>query len=265
MNTVTAFLIVKDEERLLPRCLAGLRGVADELTILDTGSSDGTLAVIERERAAGHFRRVHWESHEFRDFGSARQANLDGVATEWALWVDADEVLSEALRERLAAMKRDGTLDERDAWELRRANRVLGRVMRGRRLADDRVLRLFRTRCGRLSRSLVHEGIVLTDGATRGRLEEPLYHDTLTALRPYLEKVDRYTTLDVADPRDKRFNPLHLLITGPHTFLKDYFIRGGLVDGWQGALWCGIAAWTCVQRDWKRLRRDWTGRQSSPG
>ncbi len=257
MSSITAFMIVKNEETLLPRCLESLRGVADELAILDTGSTDGTVAVVERETAAGHFRRVQLGHHQFRDFGSARQANLDLVQTEWALWMDADEMLSPSLRALLLAMKRDGRLEQHAGWEIHRANRVLGRVMKSRKLAGNYVLRLFRADQGRLSKSLVHEGIIMGKGATVGHIDQPLMHDTMPAWRPYLRKVSMYTTLDVANPDDKRFNPLHMLITGPHTFFKDYVLRGGLRDGWPGFVWCFTSAWTCVQRDAKRFRRDW--------
>lgn len=257
MNTITAFMIVKNEELLLPRCLESLRSVVDELAILDTGSTDGTLAVIENETARGHFRRVQCGHHQFHDFGSARQANLDLVTTEWALWMDADEMLSPLLRARLLELRQSGHLNDHDGWEIHRANRVLGRVMKSRRLAANHVLRLFRARQGKLTDSLVHEGIVMDPGTTVGRLGESILHDTLLEIRPYLKKVSHYTTLDVANPRDKKFNPLHLLVTGPLTFFQDYVVRGGLRDGWPGFVWCAISAWTCVQRDFKRLRRDW--------
>ncbi|MCP4290415.1 MAG: glycosyltransferase family 2 protein [bacterium] len=257
MNTITAFMIVKNEETLLPRCFESMRGVVDELAILDTGSTDGTVAVVEQEARLGHFSQVQLGHHEFKDFGSARQANLDMVTTEYALWMDADELLSPMLRARLLEMRQGGHLTQYTGWEIHRANRVLGQVMKSRRLAANYVLRLFRTSEGHLSDSLVHEGMVLGEGATVGRLNEPILHDTLLEIGPYLEKVTMYTTLDVANPNDKKFNPFHLLITGPHTFIKDYFLRGGFVDGWPGLVWCAISGWTCVNRDWKRFKRDW--------
>ncbi len=256
MNTITAFMIVKNEEQLLARCFESMRGVVDELAILDTGSTDGTVAIIEKEAAAGHFQRVQLGHHEFKDFGSARQANLDLVTTEWALWMDADELLSPMLRARLLEMRQSGHLEDHDGWDIHRANRVLGRVMKSRRLAANFVLRLFRAKKGRLTDSLVHEGMIMDEGCSIGTLNEPILHDTMLEIGPYLEKVSMYTTLDVANPNDKKFNPLHMLITGPHTFFKDYVLRGGLVDGWPGFVWCSISAWTCVQRDGKRLVRD---------
>ncbi len=262
MNTITAFMIVKNEEKLLPRCFESMRGVVDELAILDTGSTDGTLAVIEREANLGHFQRVQCGHREFKDFGSARQANLDLVTTEWALWLDADEMLSPMLRARMMELRQGGHLNDHVGWEIHRANRVLGKVMTSRRLAANYVLRLFQASQGKLTDSLVHEGIVLTPDTSVGRLTEPILHDTLLEIGPYLQKVSHYTTLDVANPDDKKFNPLHMLITGPLTFIKDYVLRGGFVDGWPGLVWCGISSWTCVQRDWKRMKRDWLKKNS---
>lgn len=257
MSTVTAFMIVKNEEALLPRCLRSLVGVADELVILDTGSTDSTHSILEQAAADGGFSRVRWDHHEFRDFSSARQANLDLVDTEWALWMDADEVLSNDLRDHLLALKQDGGLDAHTGWEIKRANRVLGRVMTSRGLNANYVMRLFRTARGRLNNTLVHEGIDLDPDATVGRIEAPLFHDTLTEIRPYLAKVSHYTTLDAATDGDKRFNPFHMLVTGPLTFLREYVSRGGFVDGWPGFVWCAISAYTSVNRDWKRFKRDW--------
>lgn len=283
MDGITAFLIVRDEERTLPRCLDSLAGVADEVVVLDTGSRDGTPALLAAEQARGRFRRFRWRAAPFAGFGPTRQAALDLVETEWALWLDADEALSPALRERLGALRGgghagggagrgvagDGTssaaapeaaldagLAARDGWEILRLNRVLGRVMRGRNLTGQYCLRLFRTARGRLTADAVHEGIVLAPGARVGRLDEPLLHETMPAWRPYLAKVDLYTTLAVA-AETRRFNALHLLFAWPSTFVRHYVGRGGWRDGWPGFVWAATSGWSSLLRDLKRARRDW--------
>lgn len=289
MDGITAFLIVRDEERTLPRCLDSLAGVADEVVVLDTGSRDGTPAVLAAEAARGRFRRFRWRAAPFAGFGPTRQAALDLVETEWALWVDADETLSPALRARLAALRRAGEgapsraggaaddargndepaagLAARDGWEILRLNRVLGRMMRGRNLAGQYCLRLFRTGRGRLTTDAVHEGIALAPGARVGRLDEPLLHETMPAWRPYLAKVDLYTTLAVA-AETRRFNALHLLFAWPSTFLRHYVGRGGWRDGWPGFVWAATSGWSSLLRDLKRARRDWgrgRARRRPPG
>jgi len=253
MGNLTAFLIVRNEERLLPRCLASLAGVADAVVALDTGSADGTRDALAAA-AAGRLPSppLVWRDHPFTDFGAARQAALDLVTTEWAFWIDADEAVTPALRARLRELRATGGLAARDVWEIPLENRVLGRVMRGRNLAGQARPRLFRARCARITDSPVHEGLALAPGARVGRLDAPLRHDTFTSWRGYLRKVDRYTSLEAARGR---FDALHLLVTGPATLWREWIWRGGWRDGWPGFAWALTTAWGSVLRDWKRARR----------
>ncbi len=259
---LTAFLIVRDEEALLPRCLASLAGVADEVAAIDTGSRDGTRDVLAAAAASGRFRRFDWTERPFTNFGALRQASLALVQTTWALWIDADEALSPALRLRLRELRRRGELATCDGWEIQRVNRVLGRVMTGRNLSGQHILRLFRAEGARFSDSLVHEGIVLPAGSRVGRLREPLLHEAMTSWRAYLRKVDLYTTLDAASGA-KPFRPLHLLTTGPLTFLRHWLGRGGWRDGWPGLVWAATSAWGAVLRDCKRARRERARRRAA--
>jgi len=251
---ITAFMIVRNEETSLPSCLANLAGVADELVIIDTGSEDGTLRIIQETATGDMFEQVRWRERPFDNFGAARQASLDMVQTDWALWIDADKLLSEPLRRRLQMMKTSGQIGDHQAWIIKRENRILGRVMQSRALSRDRVMRLVRTDCARFSDSYVHEGICLTDGATTGFIAESLYHDTMPAWRPFLRKVDQYTELDVASST-KRFRPLRLLYGGQAAFIREYFTRTAIIDGWPGFVWSITAAWTEILLDWKRLKR----------
>ncbi len=253
MESLTAFLILRDEELLLPRCLASLTGVADAVVALDTGSCDCTPEILERFAADPEAIPLRWEQRPFDDFGHARQAALDRVATPWALWIDADEELSPALRARLRELRRSGGLQQRQAWEFRLENRVYGRVMRGRSLAGQYRVRLFRTDLGRITPTPVHEGLVLPPGARIGRLEEPLRHDTLSSWRRYLQKVDRYTDLEAAAGRRPRALPLHFLVTAPATLWREYAWREGWRDGWPGLVWAATTAWSSLLRDWKLL------------
>ena len=244
-------MIVRDEERLLPRCCANLAGVADELVVLDTGSADRTPEILAEVAAGGAFAHVEWRRHPFGGFGVARQSALDLVRTEWALWMDADELLSPALRTRLLALRDGGDLAAHDAWEMPRENRVLGRVMQGRNLRGQFVLRLFRAARGRLSDSLVHERIVLAPGATLGRLAEPILHDTMYDWRAYVAKIDLYTDLEVS-AGTRRFNPGSLLVAGGLAFTRHWIGRDGWRDGWPGFVWAFTAGWGSFLRNWKR-------------
>ena len=84
---LSACLIVKNEEAHLERCLASIKGLVDEIVVVDTGSSDGTVAIARRHGAViGHF---EWCD----DFAAARNESLKLATGDWALWIDADEAL----------------------------------------------------------------------------------------------------------------------------------------------------------------------------
>jgi len=257
MCKLTAFMIVRNAEQQLPRCLASLRGAVDAVAVLDTGSVDGTTAILTAVAADRDGPPLSWSTRVFDDFGRARQAALDRVATPWALWIDADEMLSEPLRARLTALRDSGELQQRDVWEIRIENRVLGRTMRGANLAGQYRARLLRVGHARVSKSLVHEGLEWDSDTRCGRLSEPILHEAMDSWRTYLRKVDRYTSLEVRE-RPSGYGPLlplHLLVTAPATVWREYIGRGGWHDGWPGFVWAATGAWSSVLRDLKYLVR----------
>jgi len=257
MGNLTAFLIVRNEELLLPRCLASLADVVDAIEAVDTGSHDNTPEILQDAASDPALPSLSWARVPFENFGQARRAALARVQTEWALWIDADEALSPALRSRLRRIRATGAWDAYDAYAIRLENRVLGRVMHGRNLANQYRLRLFRTRLGAISPSLVHEGLQLPPGCRLGSITEPLLHDTLTSWRRYLAKVDLYTTLaaEAAAPRRPLYLLAHLLVTFPATMWREFFWRTGFRDGWPGCVWAATTAWSSVLTDAKKLRR----------
>lgn len=93
--TISACLIVRDEARVLPRCLRSIAGAYDELCVVDTGSTDATLAIA---RAAGArtqtFTACNGADGRIEDFAAARNAVLGLATGDWILQIDADEVLS---------------------------------------------------------------------------------------------------------------------------------------------------------------------------
>lgn len=84
---ITLAMIVKDEEEKLPRCLASVEGVVDDIVVVDTGSTDGTLEIARRHGARVF--QMEWPGA----FDAARNESLRHVETEWILWLDADEWL----------------------------------------------------------------------------------------------------------------------------------------------------------------------------
>jgi glycosyltransferase involved in cell wall biosynthesis len=144
--TVSLCMIVKDEESMLPRCLAAVADHVDEIIVVDTGSTDGTVAIAESFGA----RVLH---HEWDgDFSAARNVSLDAATSDWLMYLDADEVLVEGegprLRELLGHTWREGIF-------LTETNHV-GEMEDGAAVAHN-ALRLFRNRPEYRFEGRVHE------------------------------------------------------------------------------------------------------------
>jgi glycosyltransferase involved in cell wall biosynthesis len=254
VQTITAFSIVKNETANLEACVESLRGCVDRVAIFDTGSTDGTCELLARLAKRADLPPLSWDRLPFEGFGPTYQLALERVETPWALKIDADEQISPQLAERLRALRASGDLAKHDAYYIRRRNRVFGHPMRQSNLANERLLRLFRTVCGSISPTPIHEGIVLVPGARVGEIDAPLWHDSMRSWRAYLAKVDHYTTLDAA----RGVRPpsvLHLVCGPPTAFVLDFIGRGGIRDGWPGFVWALTKAWSIGLRDWKLLRR----------
>ncbi len=145
-QTVSLCMIVKDEEAMLPRCLDAVAQFVDELIVVDTGSTDRTIAIAESFGA----RVLHhaWDG----DFAAARNVGLDAASSDWLMYLDADEVLVEGdgprLRELLGHTWREGIF-------LTETNHV-GEIEDGAAVQHN-ALRLFKNRPEYRFEGRVHE------------------------------------------------------------------------------------------------------------
>ena len=242
LRRLTIAMIVRDAADQLPGALASVQGLAARTMILDTGSTDSTVAGVRGFGGVDLRQRP-----DFPGFGPAKQEVLDLCTTDWVFFLDADERVDA----RLAAAIRSAVEDDdpaRAGWRVRRRNHVLRRRMRSMGLDRDTPLRLFRRDSAHLSPTLVHE-VVEVDGPV-GLLEGGLDHHSLDSLGSYLRKIDHYTTLELQQrPRPLRI--WHLVLVGPGTFLKWYVFRAGWRDGIAGLVWAGLTATSRFMRDTK--------------
>lgn len=144
-GSISLCMIVKDEEKRLPACLGSVRGIADEIIVVDTGSSDHTVRTAERFGAKVF--RVPWRD----SFAEARNDALDRAEKDWILVMDADEVLEREDREHLLAAARNGEADV-----------YCGRTLcySGGGVLINRNVRLIRNKRGFRYRGRVHEQLV---------------------------------------------------------------------------------------------------------
>ncbi|MRR09202.1 glycosyltransferase family 2 protein, partial [bacterium] len=222
----------KDAARTIAACIASLSS-ADEVVVVDTGSADGTAEAARRAGA-----RVVVE--QWLGFGAQRQRSLAHAAHGWVLFLDADERLTGGLRDAIAALPQSPAAD---GYYLRRRNHFLGRPLRNRRWADDWQLRLFRREAASVAPVAVHEGVTVSGRTARlggGVIE----HDAVPSLRQYLDKLNRYTSLEARQKHDagQRFSLLKLACSPLVEFWKLYLWLGCWRDGLRGLAVAALSA-----------------------
>jgi glycosyltransferase involved in cell wall biosynthesis len=247
--TLSAVIITKNAASSLGECLASV-AFADEIVVVDSGSSDGTRA-LAKERGA----RVI--EHEWLGFGPQKQLAVDAAAHDWVLCVDADERVSPALRE---AIRRELAAPRAHVYALARCNRFLGRWLRHGEGYPDWSVRLFHRAHARWSDDPVHEKVVSEAPATK--LAGDLLHDSAETLERYLDKQNRYTTLQAQTLRSagRRATVLHLALAPAFRFVKFYVLRLGFLDGAPGLVHIAIGCMNSFNKYAKLMALERSGR-----
>lgn len=226
---LSVFLITKQEGRNLRACLESVRGLADEIVLLDSGSTDDTLAIAEEFGAKTAYK-------EFSSFTEQKNAALKMCSKPWALSLDADEYLSPSLREEIKELLRSDDMDKYCGYYLKRTNLLWGREMKHGGIRKEKILRLVKTDSAKYIGGRVHETLQ-AEGRT-GELENVFMHNTYTSIEQYFNKFNRYTSLaaQTMAERGKKFRALQML-RPPFDFFKIYILKLGALDGIQGFLW----------------------------
>ncbi len=226
MEKISVAIITKNEERNIRECLESVRW-ADEIVVVDNGSSDETVRIC-REFGARVF------EEEWKGYSGQKNSAVEKTRNEWVLSLDADERVNPELRREIeAALREDSSID---GYFMPRKNFFLGRWIRYCGWYPDRNLRLFRKSLGLFQERAVHEKVEL-----RGKtavLQHPLIHETYRSLSEYFERMNRYSSLAAREMRGEgrkcRFTDL--ILRPPFTFLQMYVLRAGFLEGYFGLL-----------------------------
>lgn len=234
MNRLSACLITLNEERNLPRALKSLEGIADEIVVVDSGSTDRT-AEIAREHGAQLFAREWTNYSEQKNYAAQRAQN------EWIFSMDADEELSSVLQSALLDWKKHEP--KFSVYEVARKTWYLGAWIRYSGWYPDFQRRLYRRDAATFT-GIIHEALRF-DG-TAGRLSGDLLHYTVRSFAEHEEKVQRYAALAARQmyAAGERSWRAAVWFATPWSWFQNYFLRGGFLDGYRGALIAQMAART---------------------
>jgi len=232
MNRLSVCIITLNEEENLPRLLASLKEIADEIVVVDSGSTDRT-AEIAREHGA------LWFEHAWTSYADQKNYAAECASNDWVLSMDADEELSSPLQTSLLSWKKRAP--EYCVYEVSRKTFYLGAWIEHSGWYPDFQRRLYRRDEAEFS-GIVHES--LRHAGKIGRLSGDLLHYTVRSFDEHEAKVERYTTLAAQQmfAEGKRKWKAAMWCATPWSWFQNFVLRGGFMDGYRGALIAKMAA-----------------------
>ncbi len=231
---ITAVIITHNEERNIARCLESLWGIADEIVVVDSFSTDKTPQICREYK-------VKFCQRAFDGYSSQKNYGNSLASHSFILSLDADEALTECLKKDLMQIKEHG---DQDGYRMRRMANYCGTWIRHGAWYPDIQLRVFDKNKGTWSDSLVHEEVILAEGSQVGMLKGNLLHYSYYSIDEHIGRSNRYSTLSAMElyHRGASFSLLKLLVKPCFRFLRDYIFRLGFLDGIAGFVIARITA-----------------------
>lgn len=223
---ISVVIITKNEQDNLPYCLENVKW-ADEIIVVDSGSTDTTVDIAKRFGAKIFEKK--WEG-----YGIQKNFAIDNAENDWVLSIDADEIISPELQNEIKKIIKNDS--DCASFKIPRKLIFQGKFLRWGGCYPDYQIRLFRKGKAKFNLDLVHEKLVVDDKI--GRLKNSIEHHSYKNLSDYFERFNRYTTLNALKRFDnrKRFY-LWQYLYAPVKFIKLYFLQLGFLDGIPGLNW----------------------------
>lgn len=226
MQGLSAVILAKNEEKNIERVINSVKEIADEILVIDSGSTDRTVEIATSLGARVIFKEWQGAARQ-RTFGSLQASN------EWVLTLDADEEVSPQLRENIKKALENLSFD---AYEIPRKTYYLGKFLQHTWYPEWR-LRLFKKGFVEFEGEL-HEEVKFLKECRVGRLKGDLYHYSYRNLyHQYVKTIDYAKAMaEIYHKNGKKFKPYKLILSPVSMFVKNYFFKLGFLDGWRGFL-----------------------------
>ena len=234
MTGLSIIIITYNEEHNIGKCLEAVKGLADEILVVDSFSGDKTVEICE-SYGCRVIRR------EFKGFADQKLFAANEAKNDWILSLDADEVMTEDLKNEIHTMLLQGTMPL-CGYEIHLLLSYMGKIMHHSGVGTVYKLRLFNRKYGTFEFSHVHEQIVLNGPV--GRLKGKIIHYSYRDFHHHFEKSNFYTSLAAKQYQQagKRYQKAWVAFKFPVTFLTYYFLKMGILDGYPGFMWSFLAA-----------------------
>ena len=222
--SLSVIIITKNEAHDIRDCLSSIAW-ADEIIVVDSGSSDDTLNI------ALEYTNQVYHAADWQGFGVQKNRALAYATKDWVLSLDADERIDEVLQQEINSVLQSPNFD---VYYMPRLSSFCGKFIHHSGWRPDYVARLFKRGAAEFSNHLVHERLIFK--APAGYLKQSLLHLSYKNLDEVLEKMQRYAMLGATElfAKNKRATLTSAILHSVWAFIRTYIIKLGFLDGSHG-------------------------------
>lgn len=223
---LSVVIITKNEERNIGRCLASVKGIADDLVVLDSFSTDRTEAIVKEHGA-------RFIQHAFDGHIEQKNRAITHARHPWVLSLDADEALDERLAQAVKEAMRSPSAD---GYTMNRLTNYCGGWVRHGGWYPDSKLRLWNSRKGRWTGINPHDRYEMEPGAKVAHLGGDILHYSYHSVADHRKQIEYFTTIAARAycERGRRAPWLKRVFSPIVKFVGDYVLRLGFLDGARG-------------------------------
>lgn len=240
MVKISAVIITLNEERNIERCLKSLIGIADEIVVVDSYSSDNTESLCKPFN-------VRFLKHTFEGYGQQKEWACSQASYDYILSVDADEELSAGLQKSIKEVKLNW---QADGYSFNRLTNYLGRWIRHCGWYPDSKLRLYDRRKGGWEGANIHESVIMKPATTTSWLKGDLFHYSYYSIQQHIDQFNKFTTISAieAAQNGKKANLFIAMVKGIWKFKRDYIFKLGFLDGYYGFVICSLGGFATFSK-----------------
>ena len=232
-NSISAVIITKNEEKNIERCLDSLKGIADEIIVVDSYSEDNTPKICAE-------RKLRFIQTKWMGYSETKNYANSFAQSSYILSLDADEALSEELQAEIIEMKSNGFAEE--AYRIKRLTNYCGKWIYHCGWYPDWKLRLWKKDKGQWEGE-IHEKIQFTGSAPIGKLKNDMLHYSYYSINDHIRQMISFTDLMAKDyyQKNKQIGIGKLIFSPIVKFFRAYFLLGGFRDGFYGFVICTLS------------------------
>jgi len=235
MQNLSVVIITFNEEKNIERCIQSVQEIADEIVVLDSFSTDKTEDICKKYK-------VNFHQHTFDGHIQQKNRAITFAQNEWILSLDADELLSDILLKEIKEIKKQGF--PLDGYFFNRLNNYCGQWIKHTSWYPDKKLRLWNRTKGKWGGTNPHDKVIMNNNTQIAYLKGDLLHYSYYTIDEHIAQYNLFTKIAANDAfeRNKKSNLFIASYKSIWKFLREYFFKLGILEGYYGFIICALSA-----------------------